>query len=113
MPERPRAIGSLEGRARLGVDFFYEVVAALAVHGDYPDWLGDVVVGGEAEFSERGFLVDLLQGGLEGLAVSGQVVKGQVGVLGRIGLAFEGQPPAGLKFTTKCAIGSPEASATA
>lgn len=26
-----------------------------------------------------------------------------------IGLAFEGQPPAGLKFTTKCAIGSPEA----
>ena len=40
------------------------------------------MVGGEAEFSERGFLVDLLQGGLEGLAVSGQVVKGQVGVLG-------------------------------
>ena len=26
-----------------------------------------------------------------------------------IGLAFEGRPPAGLKFTTKCAIGSPEA----
>ena len=43
------------------------------------------MVGGEAELAERGFFVDLLQRGLQGFAVGGEVLELQVRILRRFG----------------------------
>src|SRR5256714_15618674 len=59
--------------------------SAVTVHLDDPDRLLDVVVARELEATQRRVNVDRLHGVAKLGAVAGNVAKGQVGALGRIG----------------------------
>src|SRR5438270_2320470 len=62
-----------------------EAEAPLAVHGDDPDGLADVVAGRELEGPEGRLDAGLLHGRLQLGAVAGDVGEGEVGPLGGVG----------------------------